>query len=725
MFKWTLRALISLLFVGNLFGDGVIIPDPVPRPTPSPRPAYLNMPRHFASIRIKNNVARVKVNEKFENPYSYSVEGDYIFPIPHDAAIHNFSIVVDGKELVGKVMDRDSARQIYMDYIRRKLDPALLEYFDDNLFRARVFPIRPHKTVDVNIGYQHILPLSNGLYKLEYPLKIDALINEPIDKITISVTIEADDPIKTVFSPTHKIETRWITSKKVKVKFETTEYKPDNDFVLYYSVSRKPFEISVLTYKKPKNDGFFMLTISPGKQPRDIKPVPKDIVFVIDVSGSMSGEKIEQAKEGLRFMLNHLNENDKFNIVAFSDEIEVFRSRLVPASQSNLEGAMDFVEDLEAEGSTDINEALLTALRMLSGADRSRANYILFLTDGQPTAGVVEPPEIVKNVRKKLGRTRIFVFGVGYDVNTKLLDRLAEISNGQVEYIEPDESIERAITSLYRMIKAPALIDVALTISDIKTYHVYPRKMPDIYYGTQVVVVGRYSGSGNSVRVTLKGKNPEGKTVVYRKTARFPAEDTRYPFVARFWARRRIGDLLTYIDEHGENDEVVEEIKKLGEKYGIVTPYTSFLVTEEVEPYYVHRHRSKGIHSSSGSSGAHYPMPLSAPAAGGAPAGKRAFAASKMKAQYKYSQQVAAEKSAEAGVEFRTVGDKTFRYDPDKGLWVDTEYDSTKYRKINKLSYGSNEFMDLLQKHPELAIYLSVSKNLIIVIDGKCYMIKE
>ncbi len=739
MFKSAWNTLMLMLFAGQLFGDGIIIPEPPPHPSPLPVPEniYLNMPEHFASVRIKENVARVSVSEVFENPHPFEVEGDYIFPLPKDAAISNFSIVVDGKELVGKVMEREKAREIYMEYVRRKLDPALLEYMDDNLFRARVFPIQRGKSVRVNIHYDHVLRLSNGLYKFEYPLKIDALTKDPIGRITISIVIESKDPIKSVFSPSHTIETEWVSDNRVKVTFKSQNYRPESDFVLYYSVSRNPFDMTFLTYRKPGEDGFFMLTISPGKQPRNLKPVPKDIIFVFDVSGSMSGEKIEQAVEGLEFMLHRLNPGDRFNIIAFNDELSLFRESLVEAAHSQISAAVKFVQDFEAGGSTNISEALDSALSMLRSGDGTRAKYILFLTDGQPTVGETDPGLIIKAVRKKLNGTKIFVFGVGYDVNTKLLDRLAEISNGQVEYIEPGGNIERAITSLYRMIKSPALIDVRLTIRGVKTKFVYPSPMPDIYYGHQLVVTGRYSGSGRA-SVVLTGKDPAGNTVTYTRTVIFPSNRQDYPFVPRLWARRRIGYLLAMIDENGETDELVDEVIRLGEKYGIVTPYTSFLVEgeEELPPPPMTSTHSSGsrFHLKL----PHLGRPLKGIQAGAAspPAGPDTMAAqvpsavsftrSKKKAQYLYSQQVAEEYAGESSQStYKVAGDKTFRYDPDKGIWIDTDYDSTKCRKLNEIEYGSDQFIKLLEKHPELAIYMSVSKNLIIVIDDSCYRIKE
>ncbi len=705
------RVILLLLFILGMqipvYGDGVIIPEPVP-PIPRSKPLYLKMPVHKVRISVKNNVALVSVSERFKNPYLYPVEGDYIFPLPSDAAISDFSIVVNDRRLKGEILERDKARELYLEYLKKNVDPALLEYFDDNLFRARIAYIYPQKSVQVNIGYQHIIPQKGNLFKLEYPLKIDALINGSIKNINITVTIEADNPIGTVFSPTHEISKEWINSKKVRVTFKAEDYTPESDFVLYYSVSRKPFSMSLVTYKRPEEDGFFMLNIFPGHQPADIKPIPKDIVFVFDISGSMEGRKIEQAKEGLSFMLNRLNRDDRFNIVAFESGVITFQKSLVSASRLRVRQARDFVKNMEAGGLTNINEALLEAVRSLSKDPRPhRARYILFLTDGRPTAGVVDGSEIVKNIRKSLKGIRIFVFGVGYDVNTRLLDRLAEMSDGSVQYINENEDVEYAITNLYKMIQSPALIDVKLTVKGVKVYRVYPEKMPHIYYGNQLVVTGRYKCTKDvTALIQIRGRDSKGVLRTYRYRFTFPYHNEDYPFVARLWARRRIGYLLTYIDDNGENYEVVEEIKRLGETYGIVTPYTSFLLAEEPHRTFpfVLSLPSKAVHSSAGN--------------------KRAFERSKLKAQYKYKQQVADVQTGHSVKKRKVVNDKTFRYDADTNMWIDTEYNPSECIKTIEVKYGSDKFIRLLQSNKKLAVYLSVGKNVIITLDGKCYKIR-
>lgn len=790
---------VALVLGVNAFADGVIIPD-IPLEETFQfnfrqdfyygAPIYFRMPYHRVKVNITNNVAQVSVMEAFYNKHDFPVEGDYIFPLPSDAAISNFAIVTDIMEIEGQVMDREEARELFTEYLRRGVDPALLEYFGNNLFRAKIFPIGSGEKVDFKIDYEHVMPVTGGLFKFEYPLKIDALIDGKIDSIEISITIKSDRAITTVFSPTHKISTTWLNNRKVEVRFSDRGYLPESDFVLYYGVSDRPFDMSLVTYKE-HDDGYFMLNIFPGKPPSS-KPVPKDIIFVLDVSGSMSGEKLKQAKEGLFFMLDHLNEGDRFDIIAFNDELKEFSSDgLVNANAFNIKKARKFAKSFYALGATDINLALTTALKKLSSHGGGiRAKYILFLTDGRPTAGVVEVGAITRNIRAKLGKARIFVFGVGYDVNTMLLDKIAEMSNGYVEYLEQGKDIERAITALYQAIQAPALIDVRLTIDGVETYQVYPRKMPDLYYGTQTIVTGRYKDGGEAtIRIVGKDANgqgrtytksvwfprsatntdtevwlpksakntdtvvfswlPESDTGIYTDLLFWPSEsdtntdtelsswvtesdtNTDMKFVSRLWARRRIADLLAYIDEHGEDEEVVDEIKRLGKKYGIVTPYTSFFIREQDDPFYFsytaptfsNGSGSKSRIRSQFSLGATLMHLLSSGAEQNSNA-VQSFRRSQIKAKYRYNQQVAQPEFSYAERRIKTAGDKTFFYDSDTGFWVDTEYDEDKCTNTRVVTYGSDEFIDLVNSSKKLAVYLSIGKNVIVVVDGVCYKIK-
>ncbi len=682
---------ITLLFIWItlLFGDGVIIPTMRRHPMPA-KAMYLTLKDHKVDINIQNNIGQVKVDETFYNPYDFQIEGEYIFPLPKGALPSKFSLVINGKEVQGKVLERDEARRIYESIVRRMRDPALLEYYEHNLFRAKVFPILAKKDIKTSIRYEYELPRKQDFYELFYPFKIEGVSPEPIKNVVISFNIETDQPIKQVFSPTHKIDVI-KKEKQAKGAYEANKVKPDKDFILYYSVSRQDFDLSLLNYKKDE-DGFFLLGLStPAEAPKK-EILPKDILFVIDISGSMSGEKIEQAKNGLNFFVQHLNPDDQFNIITFSTDIDAFKNELVSATKTNIEAASKFIKGLQAQGGTNINDALIKGLEMLGG---KRPSYLLFLTDGLPTVGITNLDEIIKNTKKNLERERLFVFGVGYDVNTILLDMLSKEGRGVSEYIEPAEDLEIAISSLYSKIMYPALENPNIEFKNIEVYKLHPSDLGDLFYGQDVIIAGRYKKAGKG-QVILKGKKKE-KSIVLQEDFNFPNQSDELDFIPLIWARKRVGYLLSEIRLHGENKELTDEVIALGKKYGIVTPYTSYLVREEerdAAPLAAEPQTFKGASTGMG--------------------------AVRMSKKLDYLRNELAESSPEL-VSIKQVGQKTFYLKDD--IYVDAEYKEG--MKTKQLKFESTEYFELLNRYPEYARYFSISKEIIIVINGIGYKIIE
>ena len=692
--KGMLITMTILGLVQVLSGDGVIIPvepEPTPMPVrpPWPKKTYLELRDHYVKINIHNSIARVEVEETFYNPYDFQMEGVYIFPIPQKTFPSKFSLIVNGKELSGEVLERDEARKIYEDIVRRLRDPALLEYYEHNLFRARVFPILPRKEIKTTVRYEYELQRKGDYYELFYPFKIEGLIAKPIQEVTISFKIVCDLPIKQVFSPTHEID---IDRKEGAAEggYEATNLSPNQDFILYYAVAREDFDLSLLSYKKRKEDGFFLLGISGPSEPPEDLVLPKDIVFVIDCSGSMSGEKIEQAKKGLRFFVENLNPSDQFNIISFSSSIKPFRKELMKATRANITAAKDFIKDLRARGGTDINGALLEGLKILRS---NRPSYLLFLTDGLPTVGVTNLEKIVENVETKVKKTRIFVFGVGYDVNTILLDRVAEVGSGLPEYIEPKEDLELAISSLSSKIMAPALEGVEVNFLGIEVYDLHPEELGDLFYGQDITIAGRYRGSGQGW-INLTAKRMDRKVSLRREFV-LPGHDEDLDFIPLIWAKKRVGFLLSEIRLHGENQELVDEIVAVAKKYGIVTPYTSYLVRDEERLL----------------------VPMALPA-------ERFKTEATGRGGVQIAKDIIEMKKAETvrGPQIRSIrqsGSKTF-YLKD-GIYVDGEYrEGMKEKKIRFLSPG---YFALLKKFPEYARYFGLSPEIVVVIKGVAYRV--
>ncbi|UCE17380.1 MAG: VWA domain-containing protein, partial [Gemmatimonadota bacterium] len=386
-------------------------------------------------------------------------------------------------------------------------------------------------------------------------------------------------PLKTVYSPTHDIVVTKQDDHRAEITYVEEHTKPDKDFILYYTVSRSDFGLNLLTYRESGEDGFFLAMIAPNVEMKRHNVMNKQILFVLDTSGSMSGEKIEQAKDALTFCLNNLNEGDLFNIISFDTEIESFVSEPVQATSQRIQEARDFVARLHADGGTNINDALVTALRQMN--NDHHLNVIVFLTDGLPTVGITDNPQILKNVTQANdSQTRIFVFGVGYDVNTHLLDKMSEQNEAVSEYVRPEESIEVKISNFYSKIAHPVLTDVALDFGRIDVSQIYPRRLPDMFKGSQLLLLGRYENEGHTT-IRLAGK-AGGENQKFTYEGSFPSRSETNDFIPRLWASRKIGYLIDQIRLHGQNKELVDEVVRLSKKYGIMTEYTSFLVDMDV-----------------------------------------------------------------------------------------------------------------------------------------------
>ena len=563
-----------------------IWPFPCPTPpsvTPRPRPdcaAYLSVKNHNVTVTIDNQVAKTHVDETFLNPSNYQLEGTYIFPLPDDAAINDFAMWVDGQKLEGTVLDHAQARQIYEDIVRRRRDPALLEYIGRNAFQAHIFPIAPHSEKRVEIDYSQVLKNENGLVKYIYPLNTEKFSPDPLGNVSVNVTIKSDQALKAIYSPSHTVSVVRGDDFNATVGYEASNVKPDRDFSLYYSVSSSEVGATLLTYKPDSNaDGFFLLLVTPQARTTQQKVVARDVILVLDSSGSMKGEKIDQARRALKFVLEHLNSEDRFNVITFATGLVPFANSLQTVSASS--DAERFVDQIAAGGSTDINRALLEAL---SETDPNRPATVIFLTDGLPTVGEMDTQKILDNVNQAAGaNVHLFTFGVGDDVNTLLLDTLGEQHRGVSAYVRPGEKIDETVSDFYSKISTPVLSDVNVDWGGIQVSDVYPYPLPDLFAGSQLVVAGRYRGSGPAT-ITLKGSvNGESQTFAFEDLAFTNTGGDQ--FIAPLWATRKIGYLLAQIRLHGENKEAVDEIVSLAVRYGIVTPYTSFLIDESQDVF--------------------------------------------------------------------------------------------------------------------------------------------
>ena len=565
------------------------------------RPTDLVVAGRGITADIHHQVASVTVTTEFYNSSGTSIEGTFVFPLPSGATVSTFSLEIDGEQVAGEVLEAGKARQIYEDIVRKALDPALLEWADNSMFRAHVFPINPKQSRRISLRYDMVLDRTGDVVRFVLPLtgKTSArstVVPRPwittrdrptrsaanttsegttANETSITLAITSDADVRSVYSPTHELN---IDQQGDRTDVEATAAlsEIERSFVLYYSVGRDHLAATFIPHR-PYSDrpGYFMLMLDPPVTRESATIQPSDILFVLDTSGSMAGEKIEQAKGAVSYALKRLGERDRFGVIAFSSDVDAFSEKLSPINA--VDDALYFVDQLEARGGTNINEALTTALNLV---DNTRRNTIIFLTDGLPSTGETSIERIRQNVEgANRHETRIFPFGVGYDVNTQLLDGIARSSSAFADYIAPEENLEERVSGFYERTRYPAMTDIEVSIDGVRISKAAPRDPGDIFFGNAMVLTGRYTAPGTAV-INISGLvNDERVTQELRLD--FPDIERESGFVARIWATRRIGELLESIRLEGESEELKDEVVALAKEFGIVTPYTSYLVRED------------------------------------------------------------------------------------------------------------------------------------------------
>jgi len=593
--KRFIALLILLAAVMSTFGDGFIVvnnpnwhppgprPPVWPGPVPPPRPYFfapLEVAYHHVKVKIDGQIATTSVDEEFYNPNPQRLEGTYLFPIPKGAQIDKFTMDIGGKPVEAELLAADKARQIYEDIVRKLRDPALMEYADRDVFKVRIFPIEPNSHKRITLSYTQVLKAEAGLVSYVYPLNTEKFSAKPIPDVSVQVELQSDRPLKSIYSPSHLVEIKRHGSDRATIGYEIRDALPDTDFALYFAPEQEELGVNLLTHKTGGDDGYFLLLASPGLDAPDKQVMPKDVAFVLDTSGSMAGKKMEQAKKALRFCVENLNDNDRFEIIRFSTEVEPLFDKLVTASESNRDKANDFIKDLRAIGGTAIDDALQKALALRPDSG-GRPFVVIFLTDGMPTIGVTDENQILADVKKSGGdRTRVFCFGIGGDVNTHLLDKLTEETRAVSQYVLPEEDIEVKVSNFFSKIKDPVLANPTIKFTaGVRATKMYPSPLPDLFRGDQLVLAGRYSGEGSSAIVLEGTVNGEEKQFTYE--VNFPRDNDGNEFIPRLWATRRVGYLLDEIRLHGENAESRDEVTTLARQFNIVTPYTAYLIVED------------------------------------------------------------------------------------------------------------------------------------------------
>jgi hypothetical protein len=732
-------ALFSVLSVN---AQGVIIPifcdvrpcNPRPVPRPIPIPNALPVKSIQIDTRINGQVATTHLEQIFRNDTPYTLEGTYFFPIPETASIVEFAIWENGKKLVGEVRTREEARRIYDEIVRRQRDPGLLEYAGKDLFQASIFPIPPNSDKKLEMTYSQVLKAESGTVAYRYPLGTGRnLWNRPVPMnedlrrnmptqtfgtVSGKIEIVGKEALRNIYSPSHEIEVKRKGENAASVSFETT--RNDNDFQLFYGLSNNDFGMSLLTYREPGKDGYFLLQISPKDNVTESELVNKDIVFVLDTSGSMGEEgKMEKARNALLFGIRTLREGDRFNVINFAGEEHLFEDKLTTANADGKRRGEEFVKKLQPTGGTNINDALRAALKQFDSSDRPK--MLVFMTDGRPTVGEANVEKIIKNAKEiKVDGLRMFTFGVGYDVNTQLLDKLAEENSGTADYVEPKEDLEVKVSNFFTKVNSPVLTDLDLDFGGVQTDLLYPRALTDIFKGSQLTIIGRYRNSSdlNNITLHLRGRTGRETRSFNYSNLDFPMRADKNDFLPRLWATRRVGWLIEQIRSNGENKELRDEIVDLGTRYGIVTPYTSYLATDNS---FTIDGQSQGLIRSERDARM---KPLkSAPMT---TTGQGAVMASKDAKEKQETVTVTGDDDVirvDGQIVVKKVGAKTFYLE--NGVWIDSEFKEEAKTPETKLQFASDAYFDLITKEKELAQFFALGEQVVVVWKGKVYRITK
>ena len=665
------------------------------------RAAPLKIDRYHIKVGIKNQLTTTKIDQVFVNPNSFKVNGMYIFPVPNDAGLSKLALSIDGELVKGELLSPEESARIYRNSARYGGNKAILEHIGMRAFVAKVPGIPGYGERRIQFAYSQIVSADSDLAKYTHPLSLAKSASGLIGNLHVEMEIESEDELRTVYSPSHEVTINRKNNHCVHLSYEGTDVDPDDDFLCYYSVSDDNFGITLLTHRvDEKEDGYFMLLVSPKYEVKQTEIVEKDFIFVLDHSGSMAGRKVAQAKEALRYCVQNLNDGDRFNLILFNEDITSLADRLNRGEEwfggehwpdstvlsdklidvkSGREKAFAFIDGIEGRGMTNINDALLTALA--EKPDPQRPRIIVFLTDGQPTVGVRNPAQILENVAKaNRNLSRIFVFGVGYDVNDHLLDKMAADNGGTRNYVTPNEDIEDAVSSLFRKMNEPVLVDVRINFGRIVTKALTPKNLPDLFREEQLTILGRYEEYGDTV---LKLRGIIGSEQhEFSENVHFSELETGNDFLPHLWAEGRVTELVDEAALNGENEELHKEIEHLSKKYGVRTPYTSFIAADDGSLETIYRSTLSDAYTAA------IPIPQ----------------------RIRYNQELEKRKYARYKRQYadmKRVGRKTFHRH--SKIWVDTEYDGQS--ETQKIEFDSKDYYELMSYLPELAKYSKLAES--------------
>ena len=714
--------------VQDALAGGFIICRKPHHPNPWHVEQYLQVRSLNVKTRILDFTAETEFEQTFYNPNYHRLEGEFLFPVPKGIQIEQFTMWINGKETEAELLDARKAREIYEEIVRSMKDPALLEFADHDLLKMRIFPIEPNSEQKVRIIYRESLAKDEQTLEYVFPFQFDEQKVGPLGDFTMDITLKSSNEIKNIYSPSHELDISRRGRAEARLSLEERNFDASSDLRLYFTQSTDKVGISQLFHKPINDDGYFMVQLSPGFVDDQSQIASKDITFVVDASGSMNGEKMEQAKRAVKFCLTNLDPRDHFNVIRFSTEAHSLFDVRKPALHGNLDKALKFVDGWKAIGGTNIEDALKLALETEGKNDN---HMIVFLTDGKPTIGTTDHQQLLDQIKKgNTSQSRIFTFGIGTEINTHLLDRITEQTRAYRTYVLPDEDLELKLSSFYTKVSSPVLSDLKINWGR-NVYDVYPKELPDLFKGSSLTIFGRYKSTGTE-EIELGGKlGQTSKRFTYNLDFDKENENT---FVSSLWATRKVAYLIDQVRLNGESKELKDEIKDLALEHGIITPYTSYLIIEDErdlvrrpvpprppiipmpEPIFFEESRNINEIIS-------------------IDAGEGSIRNSRGTAQMKSADNAAANKSAirEQKIAFEKDGilhmeltNKRVQgrnFYQNGSQWNDAFIDKAKWTKEKKIDFASKEYFELIENNADIGEILALGRNVQFVYENVLYNI--
>jgi Ca-activated chloride channel family protein len=543
---------------------------------------------------ITGYIARVYVTQEFTNPTKEKIEAVYKFPLPPGSAVDAMTMLVGDRKIFGKIKQREEAKKIYEEARNAGRLASLLDQERPNIFTQSVANIGPGQSVKIEIAYVEPLKYEDAAYEFSFPMVVGPRytprsMNDPgavVPKrtpegvraghdLSIQVALDAGMPLAKLDSPTHVVDISRPNAVKATVKLKDLATIPNKDFILRYAVNAPKIEDTVLANTGVKG-GYFMLVLQPPERVAKSEVAPKEIVFVLDTSGSMMGFPIEKAKEAMQMAIDGLNPRDTFNLITFSGDTAILFPQPVPATPENVRKAQEFLSTRRGSGGTEMMKAIRAALDPSDQQDHVR--IACFMTDGE----VGNDFEIIGEV-KRYPNARVFSFGIGSSTNHFLLDNMARFGRGEVEYVGLSDDGSAAARRFHERVQNPVLTDIALDFGGLPVTEVYPKRIPDLFSAKPVIVFGRYTGAANG---TIKLKGRLGGRAFERAIAvKLPPVESGHDVIPTMWARAKVDDLMGQDLVGAQSGQVRGDLKdaitKLGLDYAIMTQFTSFVAVEE------------------------------------------------------------------------------------------------------------------------------------------------